>query len=373
MKNWLVVLLFVVPVFGIAQNWQQKDMESLDHEQFRRLENGETELEEIPKIIISKSGKKPSVYLVNAYTVLGIANKNKGYYVSSLNYSLLALSAAERLHDRARISACLNNIGILFFLQENYKKAIHYFNRSLKLEEQLQKKDQKSIRLFNLGDAYKQLNQFDEAMGYYTASLLIERDLKNPIGISYALLGQADVYQKMERSSDVKSALEQIVLTDLDKEGQIEYHRIKGELFTSEGEFTEGISELQRGIQLANAQHNKTSLSQLYLLLGTAYEKKADFRAANQSYKQHIALHKSLQSNLIKNQLEDLTYQNELQQKEMRIRYLRKQHELSRKNELAQKRLRAFDWRIVLFSIASLIGIVVTVILGTKKLLSTRS
>jgi len=372
MKYITALLLTVLPFCGISKDWNKEKLLDLDKEQFRRLENGEKQLEEIPRLIIQKSGKQPNKYLINAYTLLGIVNKNKGFYVSALNYNLLALSASERLKDQGRISACLNNIGTLYLLQENYKKAISFFERSLKLEESLNNPEQKSIRFYNLGDAYKRLNQLDEAMGYFTSSLLIERKLKNKIGIAYALLGQADVYLKTKRNSDVTAALQQIVYTDLDEEGKIEFFRISGTAFRSANNLEMAIKTFLKGTELANKTGSKTQLADLFLLLAQTFELQKNLPEANRYYKRHIQVYKALQSNLIKNQLEDLTYQNELQQKELKIVYLKKQQELAQQNALAQQRLRSYDWRIVLFSVVSLIGIVITVIGGMKKIMGTQ-
>ena len=371
MKYIAALLLVVVPLCGIGKDWSNEELSELDKEQFRRLEQGEDELEEIPRLIIRKSGKQTTKYLINAYTLLGIVNKNRGFYVSSLNYNLLALSAAERLKDSGRISACLNNIGTLYLLQENYKKAILFFERSLKLEETLNNPEQKSIRFYNLGDAYKHLDQLDEAMGYFTSSLLIERKLRNKIGIAYALLGQADVYLKMNRVSDLNATLQQIKESDLDSEGQITLFRISGSAlrFTNP---EQAVGSFLKGIKMADRTGSKTQLADLYLLLAQTFEQQKDFVEANRYFKLHIHVYKDLQSNLIKNQLEDLTYQNELQKQELKIVYLEKQQKLAEQNAKAQQQLRAYDWRIVLFSVLSLIGMVITVIAGMKKMIGTQ-
>ncbi len=363
-------MLLSLQSFGQPKDWSMASLDQLDAEQFRRLEKGEKAQEEIPKLIIQKTGKQPSKYLINAYTVLGIINKNRGYYVSSLNYHLLALSAAERLKDKGRISACLNNIGTLYLLQENYPKAIVFFDRSLKEEEKLQNPEQKSIRLYNLGDAYKRQGQLDEAMGYFTASLLIERKLNNSIGIAYALLGQADVYLLMNRQSDLDATVSSIQVNALDVEGQLEFYRIKGKGQLLKGNSSEAIQQFNSGIQLAHRSASKTQLAELYLLMAQSYDHMKAVDQANIWYKKHIEVYKSLQSNLIKNQLEDLTYQNELQQKEYKIVYLKQQQELAKTNIQAQKALRSFDWRIVIFSICSVVGIALTVVFGIKKLVN---
>jgi hypothetical protein len=74
---------------------------------------------------------------------------------------------------------------------------------------------------------------------------------------------------------------------------------------------------------------------------------------------------------LIKNQLEDLTYQQEMERKEMELRYVKEQKSLAEKNARALKDLRKFDWRITIFSLFGMFSVVVLVVIGVKRLTRT--
>ena len=49
--------------------------------------------------------------LVNAHIVLGILNKDRGFFESSVEHYLQALPIAEASGDFLRVSTCLNNLG----------------------------------------------------------------------------------------------------------------------------------------------------------------------------------------------------------------------------------------------------------------------
>lgn len=153
-----------------------------------------------------KEAKLP-IYQINAYTILGIVNKNKGYYVTSVDYYNNALKVAEETRDEGRISACYNNIGSVHQIQEDYAKALTYYKKSLELEEKLNNPLQKSIRLYNIGEIYREMDSLSLALSNFNNSLIIEKEYKNNEGIVYALLGISDVYLQLNRPTDASISL----------------------------------------------------------------------------------------------------------------------------------------------------------------------
>jgi tetratricopeptide (TPR) repeat protein len=340
----------------------------LDALMFRQLESGSGDPSVQAQEIIRRSEEKASLYLTNAFTVLGIVNKNRGYYVSALNYYLKALNTASVLGDKGRISACLNNIGIIYELQENYPKAIQYFERSLKIEEKLHQPLQKSIRLFNLGDCYFKSGSYEEALGYYTASLLIERKEGNALGVAFAQLGMAGVYLRTNRITDATSALQMIRLPDGDPELQILFLKRKGECELALSHADEARALLEEAALFSNRTGFRNELLEIYWLLAELHQGQKNPVVASAYYRKYIALNRELQSSLVRNQIEDMTYQQALQRKELEIRYLREQRRLAVQNAGAMKALRQMDWKIALFSIAALVTLVLILVSGIKRL-----
>jgi tetratricopeptide (TPR) repeat protein len=358
-------------VFANKDLWKDQSFQQLDKEQFRRLEGGKEDPLFICKLIIEKANNRPSIYLINAYTVSGIVNKNKGFYVTALDNYLKASKISLELKDEGRYSASLNNIGIIYVLQENYKKAIYYFNKSLEIEENRKDPLQKSIRYFNLGDCYKELSKYNEAIGFYTNSLLIENKLKNEVGIIYAQLGLAEVYLSTKRIADAEQALSEIekMKDAFDNESKVLFLRLKGKLskkklqFDAAEEFFMEAKDLSERNELINEQVKVTqNLSELF-------ELKKDYKKALKYSKEFLNLNNTLKSNHIKNQLEEMIYQQEIQQKELEITYLKEQKELAKKNENAVRKLRQFDIKIAIFSVLSMLAFVGIVVFGLRKMI----
>ncbi|MCR9172076.1 MAG: tetratricopeptide repeat protein [bacterium] len=202
---------FIVILIFLASEWtngQSNELYLLDSTAFAALESNASDVtEKANKLLEAGIRANAPVQQINAYTILGITNKNKGYYVTAVEFYNKALTVAENSNDTGRISACYNNIGTVYQIQENYSKALAYFQRSLAMEEQLNNPLQKSIRLYNIGDMYRKMDSLTLSLSNFNNSLMIEKEHNNAIGVVYALLGIADVYLKLDRTTDASVTL----------------------------------------------------------------------------------------------------------------------------------------------------------------------
>lgn len=376
-KNIILILFSVILPCGVllSQNSGEIKLRELDSIAFSSLENNASSvLEDANKLLTESLKSKPNFYRINAYTLLGIVNKDRGFYVTSLDFYLKALNTAEKLKDFPRQSACLNNIGSVYQLQGNYSQAIEYFNKSLAIEEKLNQPIQKSIRFYNIGECYKDLDSLDLALTYFNNSLLIEQKAKSNEGIVYAYLGIADVYIRIKRFTDAS-----IVIASIEKkiqQGQIEeaiiLHKLKGKLLISSGNSSSALSEFQEGENLSLKYKNSTNLLELVKLQIEVYEKSSDWQKAALKYKQYLSLIEKMNSLNIKNQLDDLNYRNEITKKQLEIQLVQEERDLAKKNEKFEKNLRVYGLKITWFVITLLILSIGLILYGVKKLTTSK-
>lgn len=372
-KNIIFLLFSVILPCGVllSQNSGEIKLRELDSIAFGSLENNASSVLEDANNLLAESLKsKPNFYRINAYTLLGIVNKDRGFYVTSLDFYLKALNTAEKLKDFPRQSACLNNIGSVYQLQGNYSQAIEYFNKSLTIEEKLNQPIQKSIRFYNIGECYKDLDSLDLALTYFNNSLLIEQRAKSNEGIVYAYLGIADVYIRIKRFTDAS-----ITIGTIEKkiqQGQIEeaiiLHKLKGKLLLSSGNSSSALSEFQEGENLSLKYKNSTNLLELVKLQIEVYEKSSDWQKAAMKYKQYLSLIEKMNSLNIKNQLDDLNYRNEITKKQLEIQLVQEERDLAKKNGKFEKNLRVYGLKITWFVVALLILSIGLILYGVKKL-----
>jgi tetratricopeptide (TPR) repeat protein len=368
---YTVLVQFFVLFAALGQNGSDAHLKSLDSLAFAALESNSADVLDKAEDLLEASLKiKPSFYRVNAYTIFGIVNKDRGFYVTSLDYYLKALNAAEQIKDIPRRSACLNNIGSVYQLQGNYEQAIKYFDQSLELEKQLNDPLQKSIRYYNLGECYKDINNLEMALTYFNNSLLIEKKARNNEGIVYAQLGITDVYIRIKRLTDAKIVLDEIgkLIRETQVEEQIIFHKLKGKLRLEQGSTDEALSEFSAGEAISRKYKIFTNLAELLKSQIDIHELRSDWQKASLKYKEYVKLNEEMNSAQIKNQLDDLNFRNELIKKQLEIELVQEERDLAKKNEHFEKDLRIYGQKITLFVVILLISCIGLILFGVRKL-----
>jgi len=374
LMNRFYLFLFLI-VCGasnvLGQSTDDPSLKTLDSLAFAALESNSADVLDKAADLLDKSMTiRPSFYRVNAYTIFGIVNKDRGFYVTSLDYYLKALNAEEQIKDIPRRSACLNNIGSVYQLQGNYEQAIKYFDQSLELEKKLDDPLQKSIRYYNLGECYKDINNFEMALTFFNNSLLIEKKANNNEGIVYAQLGIADVYINIKRLTDVQIVLENIskLIRESQIEEQIIFHKLKGKLRLAQGSLDDALVEFREAEMISKKYKVLTNLAELFKLQIEIYESRSDWQRASSKYKEYIQLNEELNSAQIKKQLDDLNFRNELIKKQLEIEFVQEERDLAMKNEQFEKDLRIYGQKITWFVVILLISCLGLILFGVKKL-----
>ncbi len=242
-------------------------LNELDSIAYGALASSEKNVEQKANELL-KAGQEANspIHQINAYTLLGIINKNKGYFVTAVEFHNEALKVAEEAQDLGRVSVCYNNIGSVYQIQKNHSKALYYFKESLELEDQLNNPLQKSIRLYNIGDIYREMDSLSLALSNFNSSLLIEREFNNDEGIAYALLGIADIYFKLDKPTDAELSLNETekYLESSNVEIEILYQILTAELLRSKGKFKEALSTLRKARKISEKNDFRVHITEIY-------------------------------------------------------------------------------------------------------------
>ncbi|MFN8397880.1 MAG: tetratricopeptide repeat protein [Bacteroidia bacterium] len=297
--------------------------------------------------------------LINAHTVLGILNKDKGYYGLSVEHYLQAMHVAERKGDSLRVSSCLNNIGSVYFQQANYPKALAHFQQSLGIENRLGRdKGQASIRLVNIGDAYFKMDSLDKAAAYYYNSLLIEEELKNEDGMFYARIGIGRVETRKGNHANALSELKRAMvyaqhLNNLP--GICETHTALGELHLAAGTLPEAAVELEAAVALAEEHGFQGLLLQALEAMYRVRKAQGDLNAAIQELERYYALQEKLNSAEVSSRIGELQMRYELDKKERALAAARQQEQVAAAEAHYERKLRNY----LLFSVLLTLVVVV--------------
>jgi tetratricopeptide (TPR) repeat protein len=329
---WVNLLAIVISIDSYGQNSaQNKNLAILDSVAFQALEIHSNLTTKYANNLLNESLKyRTSIYSVNAYIILGIVNKEKGYYITSLNFYLKALNKAKLIKDQSRISACLNNIGSIYQLQHNFEKAKFYFYESLKIENQLNNQLQKSIRYYNLGEVYSKLDSLALAISFFNNSLVIEKNERNREGVIYALLGLSGIYIKIKRMPEAEFSLAAVKskLGIHNLEELILYNKLMGDLKYSMSNLNEALTYYQEAARISEEYNFRIYLSDIYCNEMKLLKKLRRFEEFALKADMYVEIQEELYNVKIKNQLEDLTLQNSLDKKKSEVSRLKKKNDL---------------------------------------------
>lgn len=141
------------------------------------------------------------------YNQLGVFNNIKGdpakairYYLKSYDLFKGILNATGKnaaLRIKSGVSTVLGNIGIYYYHEGDYAKALDYFLKALAMDEEL-KNDNGIVRhLNNIGNVYKDLKDFTKALDFYARSKAKAEQMDNKPAIADAIINSGLVYNSL--------------------------------------------------------------------------------------------------------------------------------------------------------------------------------
>lgn len=347
MSRVLLIFLVALPVLSSAQ----KNLDNLEDRAYNAYSKNDSAALLYANEFLEEARKQDTKYKINAHTLLGILYKDKGMYVTALEHYLKAHETATKLKDMPRASVCLNNVGSIYQLQGNFERAKSYFKESLRIEDSLNIPEQKSIRYYNLAEIYREQDSTDLALSNYNNSLQIEESLKNKDGIAYALLGISDIYLKLKRTTDAEITLNRVAdeQKKLSADVRVLFFLNRGKLFIEKANFEEALRALNQGLEEAESFeiyiHHLALLDQKIRVL----KKMGDYPELVKTYDNYLTILQKQNTAAIKNQLSDLTYQNELNRQELEIKLLSEERDIAKKNSESIAHINRLTRNIIVF------------------------
>lgn len=358
-------------MFVLSQTENKSEIENLNSAAFTALEENNPNCSAIAnKLLQAATKENKPIFKINALTILGIINKEKGYYITALNHYLDALNASELAKDTARISSCYNNIGKIYQLQENFIKANQYYQKSLTIENSINSPLQKSIRLYNIGEVYYNMDSLDLALTNFNNSLIIEKNANNNEGIVFALLGITNVYLKIGRLIEADITLNKVepLLDVTFIEETILYRIAKGKLYLKNLLNNKALVEYKLSEKLSIKNDFRVHLLVIYEGIINILSNQENWEEATFYYKKRTRLLEELNDIKVKNQLEDMTFQNELNKKNLEIELVQEERDLAKKNSKINEDISNYTTKIIWFLVFSIVLIITSIIIGLNQL-----
>ncbi len=230
--------------------------------------------------------------LANLY----LSSGNTAMYLESL---LKAIEIYRKLDDKVGFGRSYNRLGYFYTEENNPEKALSYFEDALQIFDGMGKEGlkEKANVLNNMGIVYFNNKDYAKAIEYYNSSATILLNVDQKARLSYRLTNMAKVYLAQDRLSKADSVLElalenaQSVQSVMGTTYALLY---KGELHSKKRETTKAIAYLRDAAAMAESIMAKKVLMEVHEKLSLVYASIHDFQKAYASNLKLGALKDSL-------------------------------------------------------------------------------
>jgi DNA-binding CsgD family transcriptional regulator/tetratricopeptide (TPR) repeat protein len=113
-------------------------------------------------------------YLAYAFARLGrIRGQIMNDFQNSRTYSLKAINLYLEIDERDKLSALYSNLGLAYYLDQQYDSTLLYYNKGIEIAKEFQQKDELHILYSVSSELYYQKETFDKALNYSLQALNI--------------------------------------------------------------------------------------------------------------------------------------------------------------------------------------------------------
>lgn len=268
--------------------------------------------------LVSGDYQNACLTLNNAGAVLNDAGKYQ-----DASYKLFeALRIADSIKYLDMEAAILNNIGLLFYYQEEWKKSIDYYQKANQINQSIGDYQSMALIYNNVGIAYYYLEMLDSVLVNFERSLEIYVKLGDKKGQTRPLFNIGEVYSE---KGEYKKALEYYERS-LKLEEELGYKKgyatslvFIGEIYSEMGDFSKALAYQRKGHKILADLNLSYEVKDAYNALHQTFSKMHQYDSALYYYKAMSELRDSLYTLDKSKQINELETIYETEKKEQQI------------------------------------------------------
>ena len=234
---------------------------------------------------ISKEIKSQTL-IAKCSRYIGIIYYYQGFYTKAIAYHIKSLNTYKKIGDKKGISGSYNNIGLVYEYQGAYTKAISYYLKSLKISEEIGDKKVIQSAYNNIGGIHYNQGSYDEALSYFFKSLKISKEIgiKKGVADSYNNIGSIYRQQGFEDKS-LQYHLKSLKIKEEigDKRGLFSSYQNLGVSYYTKGSYDKTLSYYLKSLNIAEEMDDKHGIATTYLNISALNIRLADSTAINET------------------------------------------------------------------------------------------
>ncbi|GIV29204.1 MAG: hypothetical protein KatS3mg028_0270 [Bacteroidia bacterium] len=272
---------------------------------------------------------------------IGVVYFEQGNYAKALECYFKALKIYDEIGNKNGQAINLLNIGIIYDNQGDYTKALKYYFKALQIIEEIRDKKSQAINLVSIGVAFKEQGNYNKALEYYFKAKSLNDEIGNKRGQAINLGNIGIIYD--EQGNYTKALEYYFKALQINKEiGNKKSQAINlgyiGSTYLKLKQFSKGEEYLKQAEQLNRALGTIYYLKDACVYLSELYEQTGKYKDALYYYKEYAKAHDSLNSEQNRKAIQtmELKYQYEKEQA-LKDAEHKKQLEIQRKEKERQK------------------------------------
>jgi tetratricopeptide (TPR) repeat protein len=128
---------------------------------------------------------------------IGLVYDSKGDYARALSYKLNSLKLRELVGDKKALGNSYANLGISYTDLGDYPKGIEYYLKSQRVAEDMGDKNLLANNYNNIGLVYQAMDDAGRALDYYLKSISLKEELGNKRSLCSSLANAATIYYRL--------------------------------------------------------------------------------------------------------------------------------------------------------------------------------
>lgn len=361
MRKYYLIILVIVCVLTNAQNKKQDSIRRIvlqpTQDTFRLynmyklsfyyLNQSDFETADSLRNLISELGKLLGYKKAEAYSTIiqGRVAEGRGNYTAALDANLKVIHLSEKNGYSELLPASYNTLGVIYFTQKQYDKALESYLKAVELSES-GKNTNLSIYYNNIGNIYYIKKQYDIAYSYHEKALRKREERGDSSGIanSYNNLGEIlRIKGQNEKALNYFKKASVIQEAENNKYELTISHLNIGLVYSTENNLKEAKTHFFKAYEIATETGAPDLLRDVHQMMVDFYEKQNDSKNALFHYKNFIKLKDSLSNADIQREFTQKTLQFEFEQKELKTRLETEKKEVEfQQNSRRQKLAIAF-------------------------------
>lgn len=207
------------------------------------------------------------------------------------------LTYAKKAKQKKYEALSLNKIGIIYYEQGDFLKALDYYNNSLKISEEIGNKIGVANAYSNIGNINSDQGKISDALDYYNKGLKAYEEIKDTAGITASLNNIGSIYRDQ---GDIVKALEyfykslKIREASGDKKGVATcLHKI-AIVYYNQGDLPKALNYYFKSLKTREEIKDKSGVANSLNNIGLIYNQQHDTTKALECYRQSLKIHEEL-------------------------------------------------------------------------------